>query len=342
MVASDASFLEVLAGGLLTTIQDRGRFDHRDEGVPVAGACDPIGLAVANLIIGNAPAAAALECTILGPELLVLADGIVGLGGADLGAMLQPGARPVLPGSAKGVRAGDRIVFGERPLGAGCRAYLAVPGGIDVPVVLGSRSTSLVGAFGGLDGRPLRSGDRLARNDAGSRGSVGRGVSWKGPHTPRAFAAPIRVLPGPALTVPGSESRSAAAFLTTTWRVAAASDRRGLRLDGPPIRSNLDSAAPSHGVLPGTIQVTPSGQPLVLLNDAGTTGGYPVIGVVIAADLWRLGQARPGATLQFEATTNSLARAAALELRDWLATRAERLAARSGDAWDDLADDAGG
>jgi biotin-dependent carboxylase-like uncharacterized protein len=348
---------EVLAPGLLTMIQDAGRFGHRDEGVPAAGACDPVGMAVANLLIGNDAGDAALECTILGPELEVLREAVIGLGGADLEASVQPGGRRMRPGRAHHVRPGERIVFhADLTAGsgvgaeagteaAGCRAYLAVPGGIDAPLVLGSRSTSLVGGFGGLEGRPLRAGDRIAM-----LGRPGRrpdpAARWPDTPLPGRPDAPIRVLPGPGVTATHGAGDADLDLVATelfgrSWRVGSASDRRGLRLDGPAIAAAGDAAAPSHGVLPGTVQLTPLGQPLVLLNDGGTTGGYPVIGVVIAADLWRLGQARPGAGIRFEPTDPRAAIEAAVELREWLAAGGQRIRAAATDSWDDLADDAG-
>ena len=333
--------LEVVAPGLLDTIQDGGRFGHRHEGVPVVGACDPVGLSIANAVIGNAPTAAAVECTVLGPELLALTDVVIGLAGADLGARIGPDGRPAAPGGAHRLSRGERLTFAGSLADRGCRAYLAMPGGIDVPVVLGSRSTSLVGAFGGHHGRPMRGGDRLA---AAAAWPSSRNLRrWPDPVMPAALEAPIRVLPGPAIgrremaTIP-----ELAALLAGEWRVAAASDRRGLRLDGPPIASGVIAASPSHGVLPGTIQLTPSGQPLVLLNDGGTTGGYPVIGVVIEADRWRLGQARPGAPIRFMATDPAAALAAAIGQREWLAAGTRLVSASGADPWDDLANDAGG
>jgi biotin-dependent carboxylase-like uncharacterized protein len=336
--------LEVTAAGLLTTIQDGGRFGHRDVGVPVAGACDPVGLAIANLVIGNRADDAAIECTLLGPELLALEDVVVGLGGADLGAMLGRTGRRLVPGRAHRLMAGDRITFGAGAEADACRAYLAVPGGIDVPVILGSRSTSLVGAFGGFEGRPLRAGDPISalgwpggRSDPAAR--------WPGPLTPRPMSAPVRVLAvaGIGAATPSADATEALAALErSSWRVAAASDRRGIRLDGPPIGNAGDAAAPSHGVVPGTIQLTPSGQPIVLLPDCGTTGGYPVIGVVITADLWRLGQAAPGAAIAFEVVDHEVARHAASDLRGWIAEADRRIRSASADSWDDLAGDASG
>ena len=337
--------LDVINGGLLTTVQDLGRFGHRDEGVPVAGACDEVGLAVANLVIGNPAGAAAIECTIIGPELVARRDLMIGIGGADLGIAVEPGGRPLAPGRSHRIVAGERLAFGRRPLDDGCRAYLAVPGGVDVPEMLGSRSTSLVGAFGGLEGRPLRAGDSIAAIGSPSAPD-GPDARWPGPQTPRPVDAPVRVLPGPGrrpdAAAAGHDLDAVLAVLVaTSWRVAAASDRRGLRLDGPPLPIGEDASAASHGVLPGTIQVTPSGQPLVLLRDGGTTGGYPVTGVVIAADLWRLGRARPGGPIEFELIDAESARSAAAEYRSWFAAGAQRLRAGPADTWEHLADEAG-
>ncbi len=348
------SVLDVDDGGFLTTVQDLGRFGHQDEGVPVAGACDEVGLAIANLVIGNPAGAAAIECTIIGPELVVRRDLVVGIGGADLGITAEPGGRHLEPGRSHRLAAGERLAFGRGPLDDGCRTYLALPGGVDVPEVLGSRSTSLVGAFGGLEGRLLRAGDAIgaigaigADGAGGSSGAPGPpDARWPGPQTPRPIDARVRVRPGPAgrFERPGQDrdvDAGLAALVTTAWRVAAASDRRGLRLDGPPLPGSGDASAASQGVLPGTIQVTPSGQPLVLLRDGGTTGGYPVAGVVIAADLWRLGRVRPGGPIEFELIDAESARAAATEHRAWLAAGAQRLRANTPDAWDHLADEAG-
>ncbi len=319
MTAASLPVFEVIAPGLLTTVQDAGRPGHRDEGVPLAGACDPVSLAVANRLVGNDPDAAVLECTLLGPELLVLRDVAVALAGADLGATAQPSGRRLAPGQAHRLVAGERLSMPGSGDARGCRAYLAVVGGFDVPVVLGSRSTSLVGGFGGLDGRALQTGDRLAAAGAGAgaSGEVGTGRSrLLLPHPD----APVRVLPAPALAISGDTSAALEALCATTWGVSPASDRRGLRLVGPPINPAPASDGGSHGVIPGTIQLTPDGTPMVLLPDAGTTGGYPVIAVIIRADLDIAGQARPGGTLRFQTTDLASARRALEELRRTLSS----------------------
>ena len=295
--------LEVLEPGLLTTVQDAGRPDWTHLGVPVGGACDRWSLAVANLVIGNDGAAAALEMTLVGPRLEIVADVIIGLAGADLGGVAEGTGRHLTPGRAHRLVAGDVITFpggSDRrdPLSGGCRAYLALPGGVDVPAVLGSRSTAIAAGFGGFEGRPVRTGDALrgAAAAAPAQAPVGE-TAW-----PELAAAPgppglgpIRVLPGPA---PGLE-----ALVGARWAVGPNSDRVGLRLDGPSIEPRLGGELLSHGVVQGAIQAPPSGGPIILLADGQPTGGYPVIAVVITADHPRLGQFRSGDRVSFAVTT---------------------------------------
>jgi 5-oxoprolinase (ATP-hydrolysing) subunit C len=303
--AASSPAIEVLETGLQLTVQDVGRRGYEHLGVARAGAADPRSLVLANGIVGNDPGAAALEATLLGPRLRALREIVIAIAGADLAAVLQPGDRPLDRDRPHVLRAGDELAFEEAgDPDRGCRAYIAFAGGIDVPVVLGSRSTSLVGAFGGLDGRALQAGDVLAAfapPEATTRGPTGPSPEDTGLLPQEA----IRVLPGPAAAEPGGEGRLRA-LLDRAWTIALASDRRGLRLesDRGPIDVPADAGdRPSHGVVPGTIQLTPSGQPLVLMPDAGVTGGYPVIAVVTAADLWRLGQLVPGAAVRFRTPT---------------------------------------
>jgi biotin-dependent carboxylase-like uncharacterized protein len=229
------------------------------------------------------------------------------------------------------MRAGEVLAFSAVEPEIGCRAYLAVAGGIDVPVLLGSRSTSLVGGFGGFDGRPLRAGDRLLpRGETPSPAQK----EWPEDLSFPSFSAPVRILAGPQATG-GAEDDAARSVAPLTelvagpWTVSHASDRRGLRLEGPAL-STLGPFAdrPSQPVLPGAIQQTPSGQPIVLMPDAGPTGGYPVIAVVCSADLWLVGQLRPGYEVAFELIDAATARRAVEDRRRLLRTAAERLAAR--------------
>ena len=338
---------EVLSPGLLTIVQDAGRPGLGQLGVPQGGAADPWSLAVANLLIGNGAGSAVLECTVVGPDLRVLRDTIVGLAGADLGAFVRPSGQRLRPNSAHRLAAGDELSIPGGPAERGLRAYLAVPGGLDVPVVLGSRSTCLAAGFGGLDGRPLRTGDRLGQladvtpEDA---------VRWVGRTWPTRLAEPVpgavvRVLPGPEINEGPEQVEAACRDLSAgAWTVGPASDRQAIRLVG-----SWRDAVPmlaiagewlSHGVVTGAIQLPPDGRPIVLLADAQPTGGYPVVAVAIAADLPILGQLAPGDAVRFEAVAADAARAAWSERRTALADGKRRLLEAAG--WDELWRSAGG
>jgi antagonist of KipI len=313
--------IEVLEAGLQTTVQDLGRPGFEHLGVPRSGAADPTALAVANLLVGNDAGAAALECTLLGPRLRVRRPLTVALAGADFGAVAQPGNRPLATLRPHRLAAGDTIEFtisGSPELG--CRTYVAFARGIDVEPVLGSRSTSLVGAFGGFEGRALQAGDVVdviegldidGRSTAAPPAIRGRARGW--PETIRLPGPgdPIRVLPGPAASGPDGAARLTA-FLATAWSVTGEYDRRGLRLDAQKgVRPHPLPERPSQGMVPGAIQLAPSGQPLVLMPDAGTTGGYPVIAIVVRADLGILGQLSAGSPARFQPIDLEAARAAA-------------------------------
>lgn len=325
--------LEVVEPGLLSTVQDGGRLGTTDLGVPIGGACDTWSLAVANVLLGNEPDDAALEITMVGPELLVLRRCTVALAGADLGARVIEEDRPIAPGTVHLVHPGTRIGFTGAGAGAGAggsmagaRAYLAVAGGIDVEPVLGSRGTCLTGGFGGLGGRPLRAGDRIVPRRPNDVAAAGR--RWPAEIAGPARDGPIRILPGPPSL--GRPLRGAfPALLATSWHVASDSDRMGLRLEGPPIAADPAAAGrlPSRGVLPGAVQVPPGGRPIVLLADAQTVGGYPVAGVVPAVDLPLLAQVRPGGHVRFMRTTLDAARAAQRARRSDLAEARRLLAA---------------
>jgi antagonist of KipI len=322
---------EVLEGGLLTTVQDGGRRGWAHLGVPPSGACDPLGLAAANLVLDNDGDAAAVEMTLVGPTLRVLREAVVGIGGAELGGRVRETGRLLVAGRSHRLVAGDVVEFpGSTAAGTGARAYLAMPGGVDVAPVLGSRSTCLAGGFGGLDGRPLRAGDRLA--SVGDPSGVAAGSVWPWAPDPSIEGRPLRVLPGPW---PGVAEVAAAG----AWRVAAGSDRVGLRLEGGQLPAGIAGEVASHGVSWGAIQVPPDGRPIVLLADHGTTGGYPVVGVVVRADLPRLGQVRPGSTVSFEVVELRTAQAARRELRARL--EGARAAIREAAAWDAVAESAG-
>lgn len=301
--------LEVIEPGFLTTVQDAGRPDWTHVGVPTGGACDRLSLAVANLLAGNSSGAAALEMTLVGGAFRAMTSLRIGLAGADLGGHVRETGRLLPPGVAHIIAAGSTIAFpGVVDAAAGARAYLAMPGGIDVPEVLGSRSTALAAGFGGLEGRAVRSGDVIvaARDTGRASGPENSGHSrdgsrpwpdsiWPAGEADRERDNSIRVVGGPWSGIGDLVGHS--------WRVAVGSDRVGLRLEGPPIRLDDRADLPSFGVIPGSIQVPPDGAPIVLLADAQTTGGYPIVAVAISADMPRLAQLRPGSEVRFAEVT---------------------------------------
>lgn len=317
--------LEVLDGGLLSTIQDAGRPDWTHVGVPEGGAADRWSLAVANLLVGNAPGAAALEMTLVGPTVRATRAMTIGLAGADLRARLR-GGRSLTPGHGHRLAAGDIV---EIPGGhlMGARGYLAIPGGFEVAPVLGSRSTCLAGGFGGLDGRPLRAGDQLE----GGADLVRPALAWSASPGPPDVDRVVRILAVRAADV--------GPLAAPEWQVAAASDRVGVRLDGPALPAGFGGEVRTHGVPWGAVQVPPDGRPIVLGVDHQTTGGYRVVGVVIAADLPILGQLGPGARVRLAETDPASARAA---LRDRHAAMLAGAAALHDEAgWATLVDHAG-
>lgn len=280
--------IEVMRAGPLTTVQDLGRHGWRDRGLSLCGALDDLALQQGNLLVGNAPGAAGLEFT-LGPATLRFhADACIAVTGTDADASLA--GRPLRPWWRAVVRAGQTLKLAaprER-----MRSYLAIAGGLALPPALGSLSTDLKAGFGGFDGRALRDGDRLPlTNPAATLPSRAIGL-----HAPD-WDASVRVLPGPEHDEFSAASREA--FWSAGWRLTPQSNRMGYRFAGPGLQRERGGELASHGVLPGVIQVPPSGQPIALLADAQTTGGYPKIGVVIRADLWKLAQLRLGGTLRF-------------------------------------------
>ncbi len=306
--------IEVLATPGLATVQDLGRFGSLRYGVGTAGAMDQMALAAANLLLGNQPGAASVEIQLFPFTVRFTADGAFALTGADCDARLA--GRSLLPWSVHQVRAGNELVVGQ-PVHGGCRAYLALPGGIDVPEILGSRSTQLRGGFGGLQGRILAAGDIL-KVFGGAAGGAGFGL------VPPALTLPLQVDGTPAVRVlPAAEygcftAGSRDAFWAGSWKITSQSDRYGFRLAGEPLAFIQRVEMLSHGIVPGVIQVPPSGQPIIQMRDAQPSGGYPKFGVVIAADLWRLGQAPVGSRVRFIETTWDAALKAEAEVEAWL------------------------
>jgi len=284
---------EVVAPGLLTTVQDAGRRGQRRLGVPWGGAADAGALAAANGALGNESGAAGLECLLQGPTLRFLRPTRFALAGARLEPVLERedlGSWPVPPQRAVLARPGNVLRFGARR--AGCRAYVAFAGGVDVPPLLGGRGTDLTARFGGFAGRALRAGDRLALGPAP--------LDARDPRAESASGHPIelRAIPGPQDDA--FDEGTLAAFFTGAYVVQPESDRVGCRLRGPALRHRGPAEIVSDGLLPGCVQVPPDGQPIAMGIDGPTTGGYPKIATVIGADLARLGQLAPGDTVRFQ------------------------------------------
>ena len=285
--------VDVRDGGLLTTVQDLGRVGCQQYGVPVSGAMDAWALRAANRLVGNEDGAAALEITLAGPALHFDGAGVIAVAGADLGARLD--GRPIAPWQSIDVPAGSELTFsGVRD---GMRAYLAVAGGVDVPLVLGSRSTLATARLGGFMGRALAAGDRVP---VGACAGAAFRAGWRLPSDvipAYGHAHTVRVVMGPqddAFTDEGIRS-----FLSGTYVLASQSDRVGCRLTGPQIAHRGGADIVSDGTAFGTVQVTGDGLPIVLMADRGTTGGYAKIATVASADLSRLAQAAPGDRVRF-------------------------------------------
>lgn len=272
--------IEVLRPGGLTTVQDLGRPGLAHLGVPPSGAADRPALQLANRLVGNPEGAPALETTLQGPALRFHRPASVALAGAPCPA--RAASRPIAMHAVVHLRAGDVLDLGLAE--AGVRTYVAVRGGLAVETVLGSASTDLLS---GLGPPPLRTGDRLA---VGSL-ATGWPLVEVAPVAPPAARAELRVVPGPREDWLAPEALD---ILCGTWTVAPGSNRVGVRLTGARLERARDGELASEGVVAGAIQVPPSGEPIILLADHPTTGGYPVIAVVAYDDLPTAGQLRPG------------------------------------------------
>ena len=284
--------IAVLKAGLLTTVQDLGRWGFQHFGVPVAGPMDLVSHRAANVLVGNAPSAATLEMTLAGPELAFKDDARFAVTGAAFDIRLDTASVP--NDTPVRARPGQRLIFGRCRRGA--RAYLAVAGGIDVPLVLGSRATHLGSRMGGVEGRALRPGDLLPIGPS----DTDTGATLRSRLTPRALpvgGARVRVLMGPHH--PRFAQRSIDAFSRERYVVTPQSDRMGYRLRGTPLtvleRGDLLSTATPVGA----IQVPPLGEPILLMADRQTAGGYPRIATVITADIPVVAQLAPGDWIEF-------------------------------------------
>ncbi len=292
---SNLNEIEVVAPGLLTTVQDTGRRGFQRYGVPVCGALDAVSLRIANILVGNPERAAALEITALGPSLRFGAESVFAAVGADFEIAVD--GKPAEMQRATRIAAGSTLEIGGAA--DGLRAYVAIAGGVDVPPVMGSRSTDLKGGFGGFEGRRLAAGDRLPVGDSPHLARLDE--AGLPPHISRqptfGQSFDIRVVLGPqrdAFTDAGI-----AAMLSSEYTVSLESDRMGCRLEGAAIEHASGPDIVSDGTALGSVQAPGSGQPIVLLADRGTTGGYAKAATVIGPDIGLLAQATAGAKVRF-------------------------------------------
>lgn len=288
--------IEILSATALATVQDFGRFGSLGYGVGTSGAMDHLALALGNLLLGNPEDAAAIEIPLFPFEVRFVQDCAFAVTGAACEATLD--GQPLPPHWVAQAREGQVLGLGYPT--SGSRAYLCLAGGVDVPQVLGSRSTQLRGEFGGLQGRALQQGDRLSALRPGASAlPTDFGV------IPPNQALPLQCDGLPAMRVlPAAEyecfmDESRAAFWAGEWKVTTQSNRYGYRLEGTPILPKAAMEVRSHGIVPGVIQVPHGGQPIIQMRDAQPSGGYPKFGTVIEADLWRLGQAPIGSKVRF-------------------------------------------
>jgi antagonist of KipI len=305
--------LVVQSSGLLTTVQDLGRPGFGSLGISASGAADPVALRLGNLLVGNAPGAAALEMTLLGGSFVFPEGAMVAITGADFGATVD--GRAIEMWTPQTIPRGGTLTLG--PTRNFARCYLAIAGGIQVTPFLGSSSTHLLSGLGGHHGRALRSADVLSIGIP-QRKTPSRSIS----QTLLLMLKPrkvLRVTEGPQANAFPPEAKQL--FFRGAFTVSEASDRTGLRLLGPRIESETDSQAMvTEGAPLGAIQVTPNGQPIILSVDQQTTGGYPKIANVIGVDLHRVGQLRPRVEIRFERTSLAIARSLWMEQERLLAS----------------------
>ena len=280
--------------GVLTTIQDEGRYGYEQFGMSPAGPMDLRAFRTANILVGNPSGESVLEATVLGPSLRFGRDNVIALTGADMGPTLNGQPCPMY--QAVAVRAGDLLKLGAAK--TGCRTYIAFAGGLDVPQVMGSRATALQNKVGGWQGRKLAKGDQIGFRAPNPGLALPRTAPVP---VPAGREAAIRVILGPqddAFTEEGVNT-----FLNQPYTVSKDFDRMGCRLEGPVIRHKTDGNIISDGMVTGAIQVPTSGQPIIMLAERQTVGGYTKIATVISADLPLVGQRKTGDVIRFQAVT---------------------------------------
>ena len=298
--------LEVITPGLMTSVQDRGRFGFQALGISVSGALDPDGFDLANALAGNVAGTGALEIRMLGPTLEVTAESVtVALAGTGAGIEVMSPEREMIS-ACRSVTFRKGQVFRIGAIGDSAVCYLAVHGGFDLPDVYGSQSTCMSAGFGGFHGRILEKGDCLPLRKAAAE-SVSQRILRRPPEPDSSPV--IRVIAGPQddyFSAAGIET-----FFGTGYTVSQAVNRMGMRLEGAAVAHEKGFNIASDGIVRGAIQVPGNGLPIILMADCQTTGGYPKIATVISTDMPKLGRMMPGADIRFEAVSVEEAEAVA-------------------------------
>jgi antagonist of KipI len=307
--------IRIIGAGLQTTIQDLGRPTHQHEGIPGCGAMDRVAHRMANILIGNDEGLATLEGALMGPALAFDEDSLIAVTGGDLGATVDGSAiglwQPLWVPKGATLRFEKMGAAMPTKAGRGCRTYVSAAGGIDVPVVFGSRSTYLRASFGGLQGRALRVGDELTTGKRSTLnnqiadsirgdGSKPRAARWIAGATIRPRYGEdviVRLVEGAHTSELSNDSQTV--LTSSLFRISSSSDRMGYRLEGATLSLATPREMMSEAVAFGTVQLPPGGSPIILMADRQTTGGYPRIGEVASVDLPLIAQLKPGDRLRF-------------------------------------------
>lgn len=287
--------MTVTSPGPLSTVQDGGRFGYMSTGFSSNGAMDLRAMRVANLLVGNAPNDGVVEMTLMGMTVTFDCESVIALTGADMSPLLNGKEMPMY--ESVEIKSGDTLTMGFAQ--KGLRAYLAVAGGFDIPLVMGSMSTNIKCGIGGFEGRKLKSGDEIPLRRSVSQYFVGR--RRVSPENNYGDSIRLRVVLGPQddlFTDKGIET-----FLSAEYTVSDKSDRMGVRLEGEKIENKNGVDIISDGIAAGSVQIPASGTPIVMMADRQTTGGYAKIATVISADLDLMAQARAGTRIRFEAVS---------------------------------------
>jgi biotin-dependent carboxylase-like uncharacterized protein len=303
-----AAGITILNPGLLTTVQDGGRIGYQAFGVSVSGVMDPRAMNIANILVGNDDNEAVLECTMMGPQIRFDVSNVIAVTGGDLGASID--GQPIPTYRAVKVQAGQTLRF--TGLRGGCRAFIAFAGGLDIPLVMGSRSTYMKAKIGGLEGRKLQKDDVIGFRDPKETIHNFDIRGFTPEFVPRKEYT-LRVILGPQDDMFTDEGLKT--FLSETYTVTPEFDRMGCRLDGPVIAHKNGGDIISDGIAFGAIQVPSAGKPIIMLADRQTTGGYTKIANVITADFRLLAQMKAGDKVRFEKTSIAAAQEALLAQR---------------------------